>query len=165
MPVAKTRILPEKIRKPLAFSLHFKLLFHSDKGPVAMGWYAEGMPVLLYYTEDNECVAKCLPFNQVGMGDSVASALESLVEALTIILEDAVENKYLEQLIEDVNSGVGRPRDFYWQKYAEAVKAQSELKRKIRLPRKITTDRVTVTPQYPIDLRALRNMRRQFVSV
>ena len=120
MAVPKTKMPLEKILKPLALSLEIKLSFPSERGPVATGWYADGMPVLLYRTEENEYVAKCLPFNQLGMGASSAEALGNLVTALHIILEDAIENRYLEQFTEDINNGVGRPGDFYWKKYAEA---------------------------------------------
>ena len=158
----------EDILKPVALSLSIKLSFLNGKGAIAMGWYADRMPVLLYRTKDDRYVAKCLPFNQVGIGDSVLRALKSLAEALITIVDDAVNNHYLNQLTEDLNSGVSRPDDFYWKKYAEVVKHQAELTalnmKKLGLPDHVKVmNRAVMTPQAPIDLNMLRNMQQQHV--
>ena len=159
----------EDILGPIALSLSIKLSFSGIEGASAMGWYADRMPVLLYRTKNGKYVAKCLPFNQVGVGDSTLLALKSLAKALITIIDDAVSNDYLHRLTEDVNRGIGRPDDFYWKKYAEVAKHQAELteikRRELGLPDQTKImNRAIITSQDPVALSTWRSMYRQHVG-
>lgn len=155
--------LLEELRDPRALSMDATYVLGKRGGveEVTLSW--KQMPVLVYRDEDKDWIAKCLPFNQAGVGGTLSDALESLAEALGEILLDAVENNYILQLINDVKSGVGRPSEGYWKEYAKAARVTSLQRRRLA---EFRTDRFSLAAyNQPVERSLLRKMCAAHVAI
>ena len=104
----------EELKGAKALSLTFKIFFESSNGAITNTLVLKGMPSLLFESEGKQ-VVKCLPLNQLGIGDTRDEAFDSLGEDLIELFTDLFNESGILKLIDDQRKG--RAADIYWDRY------------------------------------------------
>ena len=84
-----------------------------------------GMPALLFEAEGKHIV-KCLPLNQIGVGNTPDEAFNVLGIDLVDALKEALAEKTLEDVVRDML--IGRAAPMYWDVYMQLAKKPAEPK-------------------------------------
>jgi len=109
----------DELKGAKALSLTFKIHFEIGDGTITNTLALNGMPALLFETEGKQ-VIKCLPLNQLGMGDTRDKAFEALGEDLLEVFTELFNESKLLDLIDEQRKG--RAADVYWAAHKRLAK-------------------------------------------
>jgi len=109
------RILKE-LSNAKALSMKVRFDFKIGDGAITNTMTFNGMPGLLFESEGKK-VIKCLPLNQLGIGDTDNDAYAMLLEDLVEMLNEALIESNLLEHINDMMKG--RAAEIYWDRYAQ----------------------------------------------
>lgn len=146
---------PERAKRVLAqlkdaeaLSLEAKLDCKLGRLPVKFTLEFRKMPTLLYQANGKR-VVKCLPLNQLGMGDTDDDAFEMLAEDLEDMFFEAIAGSNLAERVVELLQGMAAR--LYWDKHEELQKKQHEEASKTRGLRtpNLDLERTTATQVNP----------------
>jgi len=117
-PVRRERVLRE-LKDAIALSMTAIIEIELGNGAITNTLVFNGMPALLFEAE-GKYIVKCLPLNQIGVGDSHDQAFESLGVDLVEAFKEALDENALSDVVRDMLNGKAAP--IYWEKYIQLAK-------------------------------------------
>jgi len=128
---ARLKRVCEELKDAKALSLTVRFELAIGYGAITNTLEFKGMPSLLFEAGGKQII-KCLPLNQLGMGDTKDEAFEALGEDLADMLKEIFDESGLFKLVEDMMKG--KAAQIYWDKYTELSKESpkhKEIKRRV----------------------------------
>lgn len=124
---AREKRVRKELKKAKALSLTLEFRREIGNGAITNTLVFNGMPALLFESEGKQ-VIKCLPLNQLGMGDTKDEAFEVLGEDLAELLTEIFNESALFGRVDDMLKG--RVAQVYWDEY-ERLSKQHPMQKKI----------------------------------
>ena len=124
---AREQRVREELKGAKALSLTLEFSLEIGNGAITNTLVFNGMPALLFESEGKQ-VIKCLPLNQLGMGDTKDEAFEVLGEDLADLLTEIFNESALFGRVNDMMKG--RVAQVYWDEY-EQLSKQHPMPKKI----------------------------------
>ncbi|MCH7497995.1 MAG: hypothetical protein IH971_09100 [Candidatus Marinimicrobia bacterium] len=122
MHVDRERRVLKELENAKALSMTIRFDFELGDGAITNTMTFNGMPGLLFESEGKQ-VIKCLPLNQLGIGDTTDEASAMLIEDLVEMLKEALNESTLLEDIKDMLKG--KAALIYWDKYLQLAEEGS----------------------------------------
>ena len=121
----RRRRVSRELRNAKALALTVIIELKLGNGAITNTLTFNGMPALLFEAEGKHIV-KCLPLNQIGVGNTPDEAFNVLGIDLVDALKEALAEKTLEDVVRDML--IGRAAPMYWDVYMQLAKKPVEPK-------------------------------------
>lgn len=122
----RRRRISQELKNARALSLTVMIKMKLGNGAITNNLTFNGMPTLLFEAEGKHIV-KCLPLNQIGVGNTPDEAFNVLGIDLVDALKEALAEKTLDDVVRDML--IGRAASLYWEVYDQLAKKPMEPKR------------------------------------
>lgn len=143
----REKLIQEELENATALSLTLNFSGKVGNLPITHTLDFEGMPALLLKSNGKHIV-KCLPLNQLGIGDTIEEAIDMLREDLSEILTDVIgESNFLKSVGSLLE---GRAAPLYWEKHKELSEAAAVITK--AKPKEEPTDITEIHPEMMVNL-------------